>query len=65
MMHNIYDNDTSINVIIEAYKNHPSVTKIKGIIERSTAKRSFKFDFVTKPCMANLLKCIDIKKPHL
>ena len=33
-MHNICDNDTAINVIIEGYKNHPSVTKIKEIIEK-------------------------------
>ena len=31
MMHNICDNDTAINVIIETYKNHPSVTKIKEL----------------------------------
>ena len=36
MMHNISDNDTAMNVIIEAYKNHPSVTKIKEIIGKST-----------------------------
>ena len=42
MMHNICDNDTAINVIIEAYKNHPSVTKIKEIIGKITTKRSFK-----------------------
>ena len=34
-MHNICDNDTAINVIIEAYKNHPSVTKFKEIIEKT------------------------------
>ena len=44
MMHNICDNDTAINVIAEAYKSHPSVTKIKEIIEKKTTKRSFKFD---------------------
>ena len=33
-MHNICDNDTAINVIIEGYKNHPSVIKIKEIIEK-------------------------------
>ena len=32
MRHNKCDNDTAINVIIEAYKNRPSVTKIKEII---------------------------------
>ena len=32
MRHNKCDNDAAINVIIEAYKNHPSVTKIKEII---------------------------------
>ena len=42
MMHNICDNDTAINVIIVAYRNHPSVTKIKEIIEKNTTKRSFK-----------------------
>ena len=62
MMHNICDNDTAINVIIEAYKNHPSVTKIKEIIEKNTTKRSFKFDSVTKPYITTLLKNIDIKK---
>ena len=42
MMHNTCNNDTAINVIIEAYKNHPSVTKIKEIIEKkNTTKRSF------------------------
>ena len=60
MMHNICDNDTVINVIIEAYKNHPSVTKIKEIIERNTTKRSFKFDSVTKPYIKTLLKNINI-----
>ena len=35
-MHNICDNDTAINVIIEGYKNHPGVTKIKEIIEKNT-----------------------------
>ena len=34
MMHNICDNGTAINVIIEAYKNHPSGTKIKEIFEK-------------------------------
>ena len=62
MMCNICDNDTAINVIIEAYKNHPSVTKIKEIIEKNTTKRSFKFDSVTKPYITTLLKNIDIKK---
>ena len=32
MRHNKCDNNAAINVIIEAYKNHPSVTKIKEII---------------------------------
>ena len=32
MRHNNCDNDAAINVTIEAYKNHPSVTKIKEII---------------------------------
>ena len=36
MMHNICDNGTDINVIIEAYKNHPSGTKIKEIFEKRT-----------------------------
>ena len=62
MMHNICDNDTAINVIIEAYKNHPSVTKIKEIIEKNTTKRSFKFDSVTKPYITTLLKNIHIKR---
>ena len=65
MMHNMCDNDTAINVIIEAYKDHPSVTKIKEIIEKNTAKRSFKFDSVTKPYLTTLLKNIDIKKPQV
>ena len=62
MTHNICDNDTTTNVINEAYKNHPIVTKIKEIIEKNTNKRSFKFDFVTKPYIATLLKTIYIKK---
>ena len=62
MMRNICDNDTAINLIIEAYKNHHSVTKIKEIIGKSTTKRSFKFDSVTKPYITTLLKNIDIKK---
>ena len=62
MMHNICDNDTAINVITEDYKNHPTVTKIKEIIEKNTTKRSFKFDSVTKPYITTLLKNIDIKK---
>ena len=48
MIHNICDNDTTINVIIEGYKNYPSVTKIEEIIEKNTTKSSFKFDCVTK-----------------
>ena len=36
MMHNICDNGTDINVIIEAHKNHPSGTKIKEIFEKRT-----------------------------
>ena len=56
MMHNINHNDTAINVIIEAYRNHPSVTKIKEIIKKNTTKRSFKFDSVTKPYITTLLK---------
>ena len=48
MMHNICDNNTAIYVIIEAYKNHPSVTKVKEIIEKNTTKRFFKFDSVRK-----------------
>ena len=44
-------------------KNHPSVTKIKEIIEKkNTTKRSFKFDSVTKPYITAFLKNIDIKK---
>ena len=62
MMHNICDNDTAINVIVEAYKNHPNVTKIKEIIEKNTTKCSFKIDSVTKAYITTLLKNIDIKK---
>ena len=62
MIHNISDNDTAINIIIEAYKHHPSVTKIKEIIEKNTTKRFFKFDSVAKPYITTLLKNIDIKK---
>ena len=62
MMHNICDNNTAINVITEAYKNHPNVAKIKEIIKKNTTKRSFKFDSVTKPYITTLLKNIDIKK---
>ena len=65
MMHNICDNDTAINVIIEAYKNHPSVTEIKEIIEKNTTKRSFKFDSVNKSYITTILKNIDIKKPQV
>ena len=62
MMHNICDNDTAINVMIEAYKNHASVTKIKETIEKNTTKRSFEFDSVIKPYITTLLKNVDIKK---
>ena len=62
MMHNICDNDRAINVMIEAYKNHASVTKIKEIFEKNTTKRSFEFDSVIKPYLTTLLKNIDIKK---
>ena len=65
MMCNICDNDTAINVIIEAYKNHPSVTEIKEIIEKNTTKRSFKFDSVYKSYITTILKNIDIKKPQV
>ena len=65
MIHNICDNDSAINVIIEAYKNHPSVTKIKEIIGKNTTKRSFKDGSVIKPYITTLLKNIDIKKPHV
>ena len=34
IIHNLCGNDTVINVIIEDYKNHPSVAKIKDIIEK-------------------------------
>ena len=34
IIHNLRGNDTVINIIIEDYKNHPSVTKIKDIIEK-------------------------------
>ena len=61
MMHNICDNDKAINVIIEAYKNHPSVTKIKEKIEKNNTKRSFKFDSVTKLYITTFLKNIDVK----
>ena len=59
MMHNIYHNDTAIiakTAIIEASRNHPSVTRIKEIIQKNTTKRSFKFDSVTKPYITTLLK---------
>ena len=62
MMHNIWDNDTAINLITEAYKNRSSVTKIKEMIEKNTTEPSFKFDSVTKPYITTLLKNIDIKK---
>ena len=62
MMHNICDNDRAINVMIEAYKNHASVMKIKEIFEKNTTKRSFEFDSVIKPYITTLLKNIDIKK---
>ena len=65
MMHNICGNDTATNVIIEAYKNDPSVTKVKEIIKKSTTKRSFKFDSITKPYITTLLKNIDVKKPQV
>ena len=64
MIHNISDNDTAINIINEAYKNQPSVTKIKEIIEKDTTKRFFKFDSVAKPYITTLLKNIDIQKSH-
>ena len=65
IMHNICDNDTAINVITDAYENHPSVTKIKEIIGKSTTIRFFKFVSVTKPYITTLLKNIDIKKPQV
>ena len=48
MIHNICGNDTTINVIIEGYKNYPT-------------KSSFKFDSVTKTYITTLLKNIDKK----
>ena len=63
IMHNINHNDTdTINVINEAYKNHPSIKKIKEITEKNTTKRSFKLDFSTKPYITTLQKNTDIKK---
>ena len=63
MIRNICDNDTdTINVINEAYKNHPSIKKIKEITEKNTTKRSFKLDFSTKPYITTLQKNTDIKK---
>ena len=56
-MDNICDNGTAINVIIETY-NHLSVTKIKEIIGKNTTKRSFKFDWVTKPYITTPVKML-------
>ena len=58
MIHNICGNDTAINVITEACKNHPSVSKIKEIIGKNTTKRSFKFEPVTKPYIEALLNIL-------
>ena len=65
IMDNICDQDTTINVMIEAYENHPSVSKIKEIIGKNTTKRFFKFDSFTKPYITTLLKNRDIKKPQV
>ena len=62
MIRNIFDNHSAINVINEAYKNHPSIKKIKEITEKNTTKRSFKLDFSTKPYITTLQKNTDIKK---
>ena len=58
MMHYTCDNGTAINVIIEAYQYHPSVTKIKEIIEKSTIKHSFKFDSITESYITTLQKLL-------
>ena len=58
MMHYICDNGTAINVIIEAYQYHPSVTKIKEIIEKNTIKHSFKFDSITESYITTLQKLL-------
>ena len=39
--------------------------KVKEIIGKSTTKRFFKFDSVTKPDITTLLKNFDIKKPQM
>ena len=41
MIHNICDNDTAINVITEAHKDHPSVTKIKEMNEKKKTLLNF------------------------
>ena len=63
-MHNICDNDTAIDVIINSYKNHPSFANIKEITGKNTTKRSFMFHSVAKAYITTLLKNIDIKKNH-
>ena len=35
IIHNKCDNDTTINVIIEAYKNYHSVTKTKDLLKKT------------------------------
>ena len=62
MLSHVSDNDTARHIIIEVYKNHPSVTKIKQIFGKNTITNSFTFHSIAQSHVATLLKQTDIKK---
>ena len=62
MLNHVSDNDTARYIIIEVYKNHPSVTKIKQIFGKNTITNSFTFHSIAQSHVATLLKQTDIKK---
>ena len=60
MLNGVNDADTAIiNIIIKAYKNHPSITKIKEIFRKNAITKSIKFHPVTQSHGATLLKQTD------
>ena len=62
MLNHVSDNDTARYIIIEVYKNHLSVTKIKQIFGKNTITNSFTFHSIAQSHVATLLKQTDIKK---
>ena len=62
-LHNSKDHDETIDLIIKSYENHPSVDKIKNILNKETGNSiGFAFKNTNTSNVKKLLKNLDVKK---